>query len=70
VIGSPVPLYKSGGVIEILSKLTPQSHALLGYDALLNQGAGLVAVLPQVAILCSFALVFLIIASLRFKYEA
>ena len=69
IIGAPVPLYKSGGVIEILSKLTPQSHALLGYDALLNQGAGLVDVLPQVGILLGFALVFLVIASLRFKYE-
>ncbi len=69
VIGSPVPLYKSGGLVETLSKLTPQAHALLGYDALLNQGAGLVEVLPEVGILCGFALVFLVIASLRFKYE-
>ncbi len=68
IVGSPVPLYKGGGIMETLSKLTPHAHALLGYDALLN-GAGLAEALPQVAILFGFGLVFLVIASLRFRYE-
>lgn len=69
VIGTPVPLYKSGGVVEIFSKLTPQAHALMGYDLLLNQDAALVEVLPEVGILLGFALLFLLLATWRFKFE-
>ncbi len=69
VIGSPVPLYKSGGLIETIARLTPQAHALEGFDKLLNQGAGLASVLPQVGILCLFAFVFFLVAVWRFKYE-
>jgi linearmycin/streptolysin S transport system permease protein len=69
IIGTPVQTFKSGGILETLSKLTPQAHALMGYDTLLNQGGGLVAVLPQVGILCAFGLVFLLVAVWRFKFR-
>jgi ABC-2 type transport system permease protein len=69
VIGSPVPLYKGGGIMETIAKLTPQAHALMGYDQLLIGGAGLLAVLPQVGILCGFGLVFLLLAAWRFRFE-
>ena len=64
-----VPIYKGGGTMEQISKLIPHSHALRGYDALLIQGKGLVDVLPEVGFLLGFALVFLLVAAWRFKYE-
>jgi ABC-2 type transport system permease protein len=64
-----VPLYKGGGTMEMISKFVPHAHALLGYDALLIEGKGLVDVLPEVGILLGFALVFMLVASWRFRYE-
>lgn len=66
---SAVPAYKGGGLLETLSKFTPQAHALNGYDMLLVGGKGLVDVLPEAGILLAFALVFMLIASWRFRYE-
>jgi ABC-2 type transport system permease protein len=64
-----VPLYKSGGTIELVSKLTPQAHALLAFDTLLNQGGGVIEALPQALILLGFAAVFFVVAAWRFRYE-
>jgi ABC-2 type transport system permease protein len=64
-----VPIYKSGGTMETISKLTPHAHALIAYDALLVQSKGLADVLPEVGILLGFALVFLLVAAWRFRYE-
>lgn len=64
-----VPLYKGGGTMETISKLTPHAHALNGYDMLMIGGKGLVDVLPEIGILLGFALVFMLIASWRFRYE-
>ena len=69
IIGSPVPLYKSGGLIQTISLLVPHSHALIGYDLLLNLGGGFIDVLPQAGILLAFALVFFLIAAWRFKFD-
>jgi ABC-2 type transport system permease protein len=64
-----VPLYKGGGTMETISKLTPHAHALNGYDMLMIGGKGLVDVLPEIGILLGFALVFMLIASWRFRFE-
>ena len=64
-----VPLYKGGGIMEIISKLTPHAHALSGYDALMINNKGLVDILPEAGILLAFALVFMLIASWRFRFE-
>ncbi len=64
-----VPIYKGGGAMEQISKFIPHAHALLGYDALLIQGKGLAAVLPEVGFLLGFALVFMLVAAWKFKYE-
>lgn len=69
VFGTPVPLYKTGGTLGTLSNLTPQAHALKGYDLLLVQNASLVEVLPEIGILLGFALLFLLLATWRFKFE-
>lgn len=69
IMGSPVPLYNQGGTIQMISRLTPHAHALMAYGKLINQGMGLVDVLPQVGILLLFTLVFLLVAIWRFKFE-
>jgi ABC-2 type transport system permease protein len=69
VFGTPVPLYKGGGIMEVVSNFTPQAHALMGYDILLNEGGGLVQALPQALILLGFAALGFAVASARFKFE-
>ena len=55
--------------MEIISKLTPHAHALSGYDALMINNKGLVDILPEAGILLAFALVFMLVASWRFRFE-
>lgn len=64
-----VPLYKSGGTMETISRLTPHAHALIAYDKLLVGGQGLMAVLPEVGILLLFSALFFGVAVWRFRYE-
>jgi ABC-2 type transport system permease protein len=64
------PIYRMSGTIGFISKLTPHSHALEGYQRLMNEGAGLVDIIPQVAIMLGMALLFFIVAMWRFKFES
>jgi len=64
-----VPLYKSGGTPELITRFIPHSYALRGFDALMIEGKGLVDVLPDVGVLLGFALLFLLVAAWRFRYE-
>jgi ABC-2 type transport system permease protein len=64
-----IPTYRMTGVIGFLSRLTPTAHALEAYRLLMLQGAGLVAILPQVLILLGFAVVFFVFALAKFKFE-
>ncbi len=68
LMGSYVPLYRSAGTIGFISRLVPHAHALMGYDALINQNAGLLEILPQAGILVVYAVVFLLVAVWRWKY--
>jgi ABC-2 type transport system permease protein len=69
VIGSPVPLYNQGGTVQLISRLTPHSHALMAFGKLINEGAGVVDVLPEIGILLAFSAVFFLIAIWRFRFE-
>ena len=64
-----VPIYKGGGTLEIVSKFTPHAHALNGYDMLMVSQKGFVDILPEAGILLGFALVFMLVASWRFRFE-
>ncbi len=64
-----VPLYKGGGTMELITRFIPHSYALRGFDALMIQGKGLVDVLPEVGFLLGFALLFMVVAAWRFRYE-
>jgi ABC-2 type transport system permease protein len=63
------PLWRSPGVMGVISNLTPHAHALDGYYRLMAEKQGLAQVLPQVGILLLFAAVFFSVAVRRFKFE-
>jgi ABC-2 type transport system permease protein len=62
------PLFRVGGLIGVLSRLTPHAHAIMGFMNLFD-GASVVAILPQVGILAGMGIVFFGIAMWRFKFE-
>ena len=64
----PIPLSRTEGFLGVLSKLTPQAHALEGYRILLVEGGGVGDVLPRVGILLAMGIVFFLIARWRFKF--
>jgi len=67
------------GVVEIilpsegfsfyLSQITPHFHAFDGYLKLFIQGGGFMDILPNIAILLGFGVVFLLVAMWRFKFD-
>ncbi|UCF29273.1 MAG: ABC transporter permease [Chloroflexota bacterium] len=63
------PLFRSGGLIGILSKFTPHAHALEGYYSVMAENAALTNILPQLGFLLLMGLVFFLIAVWRFKFE-
>jgi ABC-2 type transport system permease protein len=65
IIFTSPPMYRWGGVMGTLSRLTPHSWAAEGYYKLTVEGASAMDVLPQVGVLLLFALVFFLIASRR-----
>ena len=74
IIGGAVPIggqpfSRSEGFMSIIARLTPQAHALEGYLRVIADGKGLMSILPEVGILLAFAVVFLIIAIRRFRYD-
>jgi ABC-2 type transport system permease protein len=51
------------------AKILPTTWAMLGMTDLINNGAGLLEILPYAAVLLGFALVFFVIGVWRFRYE-
>jgi ABC-2 type transport system permease protein len=66
---SAAPLARSGGVIAIVSGITPHSHALEGYYRLMAENATIGQILPQIGILVGMGVVFFLIAVRRFKFD-
>ena len=52
-----------------VSQLTPHAHAIHGYYDLMIFGADLGRLLPNIAVLLGFAIVFLTVAIWRFKFD-
>ena len=63
------PMFRSGGVIGVLSKFTPHAHALEGYYSVMAENASFSQILPQLGILLAMGLVFFLIAVWRFRFE-
>jgi len=64
-----VAFYRGEGFMALLSRLTPQAQATIGYHTIMLQGGGVVDILPQVAYLLGLSLVFFLIAIWRFRFE-
>lgn len=67
--GCVFPTFYSEGIIFYLSQITPHAHALDGFVQVMNQGAGLVAILPNVGVLVGMAVLFGVVAMWRFKWD-
>ena len=60
----------SSSWLQSLAKLTPHAWATTGFNKLLLYGAGFSAIIPEMAALSVFALVFGLIGIWRFRTSA
>jgi ABC-2 type transport system permease protein len=67
--GCIMPASKLGEPIYTLSRLTPHAHTMEGFTQLLNRGADLAGILPQLAALVGMSVVFFLVAMRRFEFE-
>lgn len=67
--GCMFPLELMPPFLRSLSYFVPHSWALKGYQNLMVRGLGLEEVIPQIAALLGFALLFFLFAAWRFRYE-
>lgn len=68
-LGARLPFARSGGLLGILSSLTPHGHALEAYYRLLAENGTFVDVLPRLGILAAAGVVFFAVAVWRFRFE-
>jgi ABC-2 type transport system permease protein len=54
--------------MQVMGWISPHTWALMAYQDVLMRGAGVPAVLPEVAILLAFAAVFFSFAAWRFRW--
>lgn len=62
------PMFRQEGIAGLLPKLVPHGYAVEGYYRIMVENAGLVQILPQVAVLIGMAVVFVLIGLWRFKW--
>jgi ABC-2 type transport system permease protein len=67
--GCLFPTYSLEGFISILARMTPHAHAIMGYLKMMNEGGGLVAVLPNVGVLLAMTAAFFGVAVWRLRFE-
>jgi ABC-2 type transport system permease protein len=63
------PIYEAGGLLGLLSRLTPHSHAIKAYRMMMAGSGTTGEILLQILILSLFAIVFFAVARWRFKWE-
>ena len=63
------PMYRMGGPLSILARLTPHAHAVEGYYKLMGENATFPQILPEMGILLAMGVLFFSIAVRRFKFE-
>jgi ABC-2 type transport system permease protein len=55
--------------MQTLGRFFPTSWAMTGFHDIITRGLGVTAVLPEVAVLIVFGIIFLTIGTWRFRYE-
>lgn len=66
---SAQPLYRSGGIMAIISSITPHAHAVEGYYRLMAENASFVQILPQMGVLLGMGILFFVVALWRFRFD-
>ena len=69
VAGCYVPLSFMPGFMQSIALATPQGWAMQAYQSIIMKGADSLEVLPSVAVLIAFSLVFFGIGLVRFRFE-
>ena len=64
----PLTLFNNP-VLTSISRFVPQSWAIQGLQDLMVRGLGMQAVLPEIAALLAFSLVFFLVGALRFDFD-
>lgn len=67
--GLMVPSYVMPGPMQKMAMATPQAWALEGYHDVMLRGATLGGVLVEVGVLAAFAVVFFLVAGIRFRFR-
>jgi ABC-2 type transport system permease protein len=67
--GAFIPAFLLGNFLNTIGKVVPHYWALQAYNDLLIRGKGLVDVLPAVGILAGFALLFLVVGLVKFRFD-
>jgi ABC-2 type transport system permease protein len=67
--GSIFPLFRAGGFMGILSRLTPNAWGIEGYMGLVSDNWTLAQTAPDILVLFGFAIVFSAVAVWRFRFE-
>jgi ABC-2 type transport system permease protein len=66
--GCYVPLFLMPGFMQNIALALPQGWAMSGYQDIIIKGAGIPQVLPNVTVLCGFAIVFFFVGLVRFRF--
>lgn len=64
----PTPLTRTEGFMSVIARLTPHGHAVDAYYSLMAENAGLVRILPELAVLLAIGVAFYLIATWRFRF--
>jgi ABC-2 type transport system permease protein len=67
--GSIFPLFRAGGFMGILSRLTPNAWGIEGFMGLVSDNWTLAQTVPNILALFGFAIVFSAVAVWRFRFE-
>lgn len=63
--GTMVPLNIMPDIMQDISRIVPQSWALIGYQNLFVRDQGIVSIVPNIAVLLGFSAVFFVISFIR-----
>jgi ABC-2 type transport system permease protein len=67
--GSIFPLFRSEGLMGIISRMTPSAWGIEGYMGLVGDGWTLVQTAPNILAILGFAVVFFAVAVWRFRFD-
>jgi ABC-type multidrug transport system permease subunit len=67
--GCIFPVFRSGGLVSVISYLTPHAHALTAYMGLMADGEPFSQLWPHAAALYGYAGVFFVVSLLRARFR-